>query len=295
MPQIKIAELPQKGHADSIKDTDLMILEDTVDTYKVLVKDLKIVFSADEKINAMRANLENQIKNVQKQVDNLTTKYDKSIGNLEGQYATVTQDITDVKKKMQTLQQSQLQLETSVSNLDQKTTENANNITDLFSKYATQDRDISNLKSAVKNHSDQIAIMGQTLAANSTDISALQTRCTNIENNINVISGTLQKNIDNLRSDLTSYADTLYDRCIKYIDYYHHIHENPPNFDEPYNEKSNTTVAYIMPVGAIYETMDKDYDPNDHLPGSWYFCGLGTATETSNMKQVQYYTWTRVK
>lgn len=295
MPQIKIAELPQKGHADGIKDTDLMILEDTVDTYKVLVKDLKIVFSADEKINAMRANLENQIKNVQKQVDNLTTKYDKSIGNLEGQYATVTQDITDVKKKMQTLQQSQLQLETSVSNLDQKTTENANNITDLFSKYATQDRDISNLKSAVKNHSDQIAIMGQTLTTNSADISALQTRCTNIENNINVISGTLQKNIDNLRSDLTSYADTLYDRCIKYIDYYHHIHENPPNFDEPYNEKSNTTVAYIMPVGAIYETMDKDYDPNDHLPGSWYFCGLGTATETSNMKQVQYYTWTRVK
>ena len=295
MPQIKIAELPQKGYADGIKDTDLMILEDTVDTYKVLVKDLKIVFSADEKINAMRANLENQIKNVQKQVDNLTTKYDKSIGNLEGQYATVTQDITDVKKKMQTLQQSQLQLETSVSNLDQKTTENANNITDLFSKYATQDRDISNLKSTVKNHSDQIAIMGQTLATNSADISALQTRCTNIENNINVISGTLQKNIDNLRSDLTTYADTLYDRCIKYIDYYHHIHENPPNFDEPYNEKSNTTVAYIMPVGAIYETMDKDYDPNDHLPGSWYFCGLGTATETSNMKQVQYYTWTRVK
>lgn len=295
MPQIKIAELPQKGHADGIKDTDLMILEDTVDTYKVLVKDLKIVFSADEKITAMRTNLENQIKNVQKQVDNLTTKYDKSISNLEGQYATVNQDITDVKKKMQALQQSQLQLETSVSNLDQKTTQNANNITDLFSKYATQDRDISNLKSTVKNHSDQIAIMGQTLNTNSADISALQTRCTNIENNINVISGTLQKNIDNLRSDLTTYADTLYDRCIKYIDYYHHIHENPPNFDEPYNEKSNTTVAYIMPVGAIYETMDKDYDPNDHLPGSWYFCGLGTATETSNMKQVQYYTWTRVK
>ena len=295
MPQIKIAELPQKGHADGIKDTDLMILEDTIDTYKVLVKDLKIVFSADEKITAMRTNLENQINNVQKQVDNLTTKYDKSISNLEGQYATVNQDITDVKKKMQALQQSQLQLETSVSNLDQKTTQNANNITDLFSKYATQDRDISNLKSIVKSHSDQIAIMGQTLTTNSADISALQTRCTNIENNINVISGTLQKNIDNLRSDLTTYADTLYDRCIKYIDYYHHIHENPPNFDEPYNEKSNTTVAYIMPVGAIYETMDKDYDPNDHLPGSWYFCGLGTATETSNMKQVQYYTWTRVK
>lgn len=295
MPQIKIAELPQKGHADGIKDTDLMILEDTIDTYKVLVKDLKIVFSADEKITAMRTNLENQIKNVQKQVDNLTTKYDKSISNLEGQYATVNQDITDVKKKMQALQQSQLQLETSVSNLDQKTTQNANNITDLFSKYATQDRDISNLKSTVKNHSDQIAIMGQILTTNSADISALQTRCTNIENNINVISGTLQKNIDNLGSDLTTYADTLYDRCIKYIDYYHHIHENPPNFDEPYNESSNTTVAYIMPVGAIYETMDKDYDPNDHLPGSWYFCGLGTATETSNTKQVQYYTWTRVK
>ena len=272
-----------------------MILEDTIDTYKVLVKDLKIVFSADEKITAMRANLENQIKNVQKQVDNLTTKYDKSISNLEGQYATVNQDITDVKKKMQVLQQSQLQLETSVSNLDQKTTQNANNITDLFSKYATQDRDISNLKSTVKNHSDQIAIMGQTLTTNSDNISALQTRCADIENSITVVNGTLQKNIDNLRSDLTTYADTLYDRCIKYIDYYHHIHENPPNFDEPYNEKSNTTVAYIMPVGAIYETMDKDYDPNDHLPGSWYFCGLGTATETSNMKQVQYYTWTRVK
>lgn len=295
MPQIKIAELPQKGHADGIKDTDLMILEDTIDTYKVLVKDLKIVFSADEKITAMRTNLENQINNVQKQVDNLTTKYDKSISNLEGQYATVNQDITDVKKKMQALQQSQLQLETSVSNLDQKTTQNANNITDLFSKYATQDRDISNLKSTVKNHSDQIAIMGQTLTTNSDNISALQTRCADIENSITVVNGTLQKNIDNLRSDLTTYADALYDRCIKYIDYYHHIHENPPNFDEPYNEGSNTTVAYIMPVGAIYETMDKDYDPNDHLPGSWYFCGLGTATETSNMKQVQYYTWTRVK
>ena len=295
MPQIKIAELPQKGYADGIKDTDLMILEDTVDTYKVLIKDLKIVLSADEKINALRTNLENQIKNVQNQVDNLTTKYDKSISNLEGQYDTVNQDITDVKKKMQTLQQSQLQLETNVKNLDEKASQNASDISDLMSKCASHDHDISNLKSEVESHNTQIADMGQTLANNSADILALKERCTNIENSITIANGTLQKNIDNLRSDLTSYADTLYDRCIKYIDYYHHIHENPPNFDEPYNEKSDTTAAYIMPVGSIYETMDRDYNPNDHLPGSWYFCGLGTATETSSMKQIQYYTWTRTK
>lgn len=295
MPQIKIAELPEKGYASDIKDTDLLILEDTVDTYKTTVKDLKLVFSADEKLNALRKNIASQIDNMQKQVDNFTTKYDKDISALKGQYASVNDDITSVKNKMGELQQDQLLLDTKVSNIDSRVTQNTTNISDLFSKYAVQDRDISNLKSTVESHTNQLTAMGQTLTQNTNDIYALQSRCTNIEASITSVSGTLQKNIDNLRTDLTSYADTLYDKCIQYIDYYHHIHENPPNFDEPYNEKSSSTVAYIMPVGAIYETMDKTYDPNDHLPGSWYFCGLGTATEVSNMKQVQYYTWTRVK
>lgn len=295
MPQIKIAELPQKSYSDGFKDTDLMIVEDEKDTYKSTMKDLKILFSADEKINALRTNLEGQINNLKNQVNNLTNKYDTAIDKLNSQYASVNIDITDVKKKMQTLQQAQLQLETIVKNLSDKATQNANNIADLFTKYAAQAQDISNLKSTVANHTTQITEMRQTLTDHTTRINALANKCTNIESNLASATGTLQKNIDNLRTDLTKYADTLYDHCIQYIDYYHHIHENPPNFDEPWNERDNSTVAYMMPVGAIYETMDKNYDPNDHLPGSWYFCGLGTATETSSMNQVQYYTWTRVK
>lgn len=295
MPQIKIAELPQKGHSDNIKDTDIMILEDIYDTYKTSIKDLKLVFSADEKIKALRTNLENQILDLEKQINKLSTKYDKNINNLEGQYATIIQDITDVKKKMQILQQSQLQLETIIKNLDDKASQNASNISDLFSKYAAQSKDISTLKSLTNSHSEQINDMGQILTTNSDYIRTLQSKCIDLENTITVVNGTLQKNINNLRTDLTNYANTLYDKCIKYIDYYHHIHENPPNFDEPYSDKDNSTVSYIMPVGSIYETMDQNYDPNDHLPGSWYFCGLGTATETTNMRQVQYYTWTRTK
>ena len=295
MPQIKIAELPQKGYSDNIKDTDIMVLEDTYNTCKTSIKDLKLVFSADEKIKALRTNLENQILDIEQQINTLSTKYDKNINNLEGQYATINQDITDVKKKMQILQQSQLQLENIVNNLDEKATNNAKSISDLLSKYASQAKDINTLKSLTDSHSTQITDMGQTLTSNSADIRTLQTKCTNLENTIALVNGTLQKNIDNLRTDLTNYADTLYDKCIKYIDYYHHIHENPPNFDEPQGEKDNSSVSYIMPVGAIYETMDQDYDPNDHFPGSWYFCGLGTATEITNMKQVQYYTWTRTK
>lgn len=295
MPQIKIAELPQKGYSDNIKDTDIMILEDIYDTYKTSIKDLKLVFSADEKIKALKTNLENQILDIEQQINKLSTKYDKNINNLEGQYATINQDITDVKKKMQILQQSQLQLETIIKNLDDKASQNASNISDLFSKYAAQSKDISTLKSLTNSHSEQINDMGQTLTTNSDYIRTLQSKCIDLENTITVVNGTLQKNINNLRTDLTNYANTLYDKCIKYIDYYHHIHENPPNFDEPYSDKDNSTVSYIMPVGSIYETMDQNYDPNDHLPGSWYFCGLGTATETTHMRQVQYYTWTRTK
>lgn len=295
MPQIKIAELPQKGYSDNIKDTDMMILEDIYDTYKTSIKDLKLVFSADEKIKALRTNLENQILDIEQQINKLSTKYDKNINNLEGQYATINQDITDVKKKMQILQQSQLQLETIIKNLDDKASQNASNISDLFSKYAAQSKDISTLKSLTNSHSEQINDMGQTLTTNSDYIRTLQSKCIDLENTITVVNGTLQKNINNLRTDLTNYTNTLYDKCTKYIDYYHHIHENPPNFDEPYSDKDNSTVSYIMPVGSIYETMDQNYDPNDHLPGSWYFCGLGTATETTHMRQVQYYTWTRTK
>lgn len=295
MLQIKISELPQKGFKDGINDTDIMIIEDTADTKKISIKDLKLIFSADEKLSALRSNLENQIDETKKQVNDFSTRFDDELSTIKGQYSSINQDIADVKKKMSTLQQSQLQIENQVDVFSDNVSKNTSNITDLFSKYAAQNKDIVTLKDTVENHAVQISSMSQTLQSNTSDIRDIGSKCLSLESRLDSVSSTLQRNIDNLNESLINYADSLYDRCIKYIDYYHHIHENPPNFDEPYSEMTNPTVSYILPVGAIFQTKDKDYDPNDHLPGSWYFCGLGTATETDTMTQVQFYTWTRVK
>ena len=79
-----------------------------------------------------------------------------------------------------------------------------------------------------------------------------------------------------------------------YIDYYHHIHEFPPNFDEPY--KGDPMVArYIHPVGTIFETQDPDFKPEKWFPGTWKFIGTGASMDEEGNRVLDYYTYVRIE
>ena len=86
----------------------------------------------------------------------------------------------------------------------------------------------------------------------------------------------------------------MYDQIMLYIDFYHHIHEFPPNFDEPY--KGDPMVArYIHPVGTIYESHDREFNPNKWFPGTWKFAGTGASMDKDGKRVVDYYTWIRIE
>ena len=52
MPVIKIKELPQKQYPE-IKSTDIMVIEDSDDTYQITVEALMLFFSNDEKLQSI--------------------------------------------------------------------------------------------------------------------------------------------------------------------------------------------------------------------------------------------------
>ena len=68
MPVIKIKELPQKQYPE-IKSTDIMVIEDSDDTYQITVEALMLFFSNDEKLQSIINRVEEIYKELDKAID----------------------------------------------------------------------------------------------------------------------------------------------------------------------------------------------------------------------------------
>ena len=293
MPVIKIKELPSKQYSE-IKETDLMIIEDTSDTKQITIEALRLFFSSDNKLQAMNNRIE--------EIYNELTNY------LEGAIKEITQDNENLDSRLTNLFEDHERTKQQVGKIREDLTDAQNDIIEIQEHLTTHDTQIKNLQDITAEHEKEITRLQQESADYEDRISKLEEDnnknkqdIADIKQNIVDFKSEMAREIKRLDDRITQintenheYTDTAYDNLMKYIDYYHHVHENPPNFDEPY--KGDPMVAnYIHPVGTIFETNDPAFEPQKWFPGTWKYVGCGASMDANGDRIVDYYTYIRIE
>ena len=257
--QVKIKELPSKSFAE-ITDDDIMVIEDSSDTKQIPVSALKLFFSSDNKLNALSTKLDSKFEELQ----NMITRLNQEIGSgndaLDRRITNLYNDHESTKQRLGALKEDVVDVQNHISEMDKH--------------FETVDSQIKALQELTAAHIKQ-------------SIKDLDKKFTD------EVARLDKQDEENKESNI-QYSDQLYEDCMKYIDYYHHIHTNPPNFDEPY--KGDPIVAnYIHPVGTIYTTSDPEFNPGEWFPGAWKYVGVGAAYNDDMTSRIDYYTYIRMK
>lgn len=280
----KLKELPVKTQ-DTIQDTDIMVVEDEYDTKQATIRDLKILFSSDKKIELLREYLDNTISELQKSTDTalseLTSKYNEVLSlyqNAQSAISTLSDRFTELQKHMNTI-------DDDVDDLQNTTSQHTKSIDTINTNISNIKTTLQNYKKLIDTNTNNITSIDKTVTANKNEydsfVKAYNTTIEEIKHDI--------IRLDNdITNSNTSYSNSLkdtYDTIMKYIDYYHHIHTHPPNFDNPPSDPDNP--ATELPVGSVFVTVLKDFTPNGILSGMWEMAGTSIAT-VDNDELIQY-------
>lgn len=252
MPEIRIKNLPEKQYSD-IDETNIMILEDNKDTMKVSIKNLKLLFSADEKINNLRTELKKYIEkstntfntntsNMQKVVNEYTAKVDSlysdheqtkaRLGDLQEQYVKLSDSITKLQQNVKTLQSDN--------------SSNTKVIQSILTRLDTLETDNTANKKSIQTINKKNTEQDSSITTIQKDLSATK-------ESYNQQIKDILNSITNNKQVASDYAEQLYNDAITFIDYYHHIHDTPPNWDDPYSDPATVTHKKLMEQIASLE------------------------------------------
>jgi hypothetical protein len=193
---------------------------------------------------------------------------------------TLSTKISDVEDELTALTNRVTSTENRLTSVENTSSNNTSRISTLEKDNTTNKSDIVNIKSKDSEQDEQI----------STITSSLSSLTNKVDENISRIDETATTNSTTAKN----YSDKLYDQIMEYIDYYHHIHTNPPNFDEPY-AGDPITGSYVYPVGTVYETIDADFDPATQYPGSWKFIGITYIKDSDANVVAEKYMYVRIQ
>lgn len=291
--QIKIKELPSKEYVE-ISDTDIMVIEDSSDTKQIPVSALKLFFSSDSKIKAISDKLDTNLEQIRQTLEQLRNSINSSDDALAQRVTNLYNDHEATKRRLGKLTEDVVDVQNHIKDLDVHFTKVDSQINALQTLTATHSSQIKSLQDTTSDHEKRLVALKKDDAINKTDIANIKKAIKDLNDRITQEITRLDKaDTDNKKSNI-EYSDRLYNDAMKYIDYYHHIHTNPPNFDEPY--KGDPIVAnYIHPVGTIYTTSDPDFDPNEWFPGAWKYVGVGASYNNDMTNRIDYYTYIRMK
>ena len=189
MPVIKIKELPVKEFKD-INLTDIMVIEDTVDTYQITVEDLKLLFSSDEKMQQIYESLSGKFNNLADELAKLSTHVDDEYERLDTKYNNLFEDHERTKEILGKVREDLVDAQ--------------NDIIEINKHLDLVDSEIKELQNASADHENRIVALEKDNATNKANIKALQT-----DNEKN------KKDIAKLQEDLTALTnkvDTEVDR-----------------------------------------------------------------------------------
>ena len=261
---IKIKDLPRILHAN-IANEDLMPIDCSGGTYSITVGELLVIFSADNKILALQDK-------IQKALVTMSEQFEKNLTELANALDTVRMQVTgqgewqeQAKTQIMAIQKSVADLEASVSG-NTKSIENINSsILEISAKLSEHLEQYNTLKELVDAHTESIDQI-------ESDIAAIPSIDQALDEYIELTNKTieeLKKSDTTNKSDILKTIDEKYDDIMKYIDYYHHCEETPPNFDEPYYWEKEL-VGYCYPIHSLYHTTEQDWDPQNYrIPGEW--------------------------
>ena len=282
MPVIKIKELPKKQLTE-IQSTDIMVIEDSTDTYQIPIEDLRLFFSNDEKLQSIINKVDEIYSELDNKIDDAIKDFDTTNNDFESRLTNlfeIREELTDAQNDIVEIQEHLKNNDTSIADIEEVLKDHSNRIETLEEKTA--------------DHEDRITLLENDNATNKTDIANLQAEVTQFKQDMATEIKRLDDRITSINTENHEYTDKAYDNLMLYIDYYHHVHEFPPNFDEPY--KGDPMVArYIHPVGTIFETGDPNFDPTKWFPGTWEFKGTGASMDEEGNRVVDYYTWQRIE
>lgn len=293
MPTIKIKELPKKQYSE-INPTDIMVIEDTSDTKQITVEQLQLFFSSDEKLQAIIDQMEKEFAEIKKYInDHLKDVIDKD-EELEARLNNLFEDHERTKQQVGRIQEDLVDAQNNIIEIFKRLNRLDSEVSNIQQIIADHEKRIAKEEEISKDHEKRIVVLEQDNRTNKDNISELQTDLNNFKVYVKNEIDRLDEKIDKINKENHEYTDRMYDQIMMYIDYYHHIHEFPPNFDEPY--KGDPMVArYIHPVGTIYESHDREFNPNKWFPGTWKFAGTGASMDKDGKRVVDYYTWIRIE
>lgn len=293
MPVIKIKELPVKKYSE-LDPTDLMVLEDTSDTKQITIDQLKLFFSSDDKIQAITEHFEELIDKLDNKLDDhikdctgINEEFESKLSNLFEDHERTKQQVGDIQEQLIDAQNDIEDIKEHLNGVD-------SDILDLQEKVADHEKRIAANEKALADHEKRIKALESDNATNKDNIAKLQQDLKNLSDHVDSEIKRLDDRITQINTENHEYTDKAYDNLMLYIDYYHHVHEFPPNFDEPY--KGDPMVArYIHPVGTIFETQDPDFRPEKWFPGTWKFVGTGASIDEEGNRVLDYYTYVRLE
>ena len=293
MPVIKIKELPSKQLTE-IQSTDIMVIEDSTDTYQITVEALRLFFSNDKKLQSIIKKVDEIYDELDNRIDDAIKDFTESNNDFEARLTNLFEDHERTKEQLGKIREELTDAQNDISEIQDHLKNNDTSITDIQEVLKDHSDRISKLEETSDDHEDRITVLEADNETNKTNIVNLQSEVTQFKQEMADEIKRLDDRITSINTENHEYTDKAYDNLMLYIDYYHHVHEFPPNFDEPY--KGDPMVArYIHPVGTIFETGDPNFDPTKWFPGTWEFKGTGASMDEEGNRVVDYYTWQRIE
>ena len=293
MPVIKIKELPKKQLTE-IQSTDIMVIEDSTDTYQIPIEDLRLFFSNDEKLQSIINKVDEIYSELDNKIDDAIKDFDTTNNDFESRLTNIFEDHERTKQQLGKIREELTDAQNDIVEIQEHLKNNDTSIVDIEEVLKDHSNRIETLEEKIADHEDRITLLENDNATNKTDIANLQAEVTQFKQDMATEIKRLDDRITSINTENHEYTDKAYDNLMLYIDYYHHVHEFPPNFDEPY--KGDPMVArYIHPVGTIFETGDPNFNPTKWFPGTWEFKGTGASMDEEGNRIVDYYTWQRIE
>lgn len=293
MPVVKIKELPVKTNAE-LESTDIMVIEDTSDTKQITIEQLRLFFSNDSKLQAISDSLQRSIDELDDKLDSHIKSCDDVYDDLGSRLNNLFEDHERTKKQVGDIQEQLVDAQNDIKEIYSHLDKVDSQISELQETVADHEKRITANEEKLADHEDRIAALEKDNEINKQNISQLQQDLKDLSDHVDSEIERLDNRITQVNTENHEYTDKAYDNLMLYIDYYHHVHEYPPNFDEPY--KGDPMVArYIHPVGTIFETQDPDFEPQKWFPGTWKFVGTGASLDEDGNRILDYYTYVRLE
>lgn len=293
MPVVKIHELPVKKYSE-LNPTDIMVLEDTSDTKQITIEQLKLFFSSDDKLQATIEYLEGLYNGLNDELDKHISECDGLNEDFESRLSNLFEDHERTKAQIGDIQEQLVDAQNDIKDIQKHLTDNDSKILELQQTVADHEERLTENETKLADHEERLVALEADNETNKANISQLQQDLKTLSDHVDEEIKKLNDRITQINTENHEYTDKAYDNIMLYIDYYHHIHEFPPNFDEPY--KGDPMVArYIHPVGTIFETQDPDFKPEKWFPGTWKFIGTGASMDEEGNRVLDYYTYVRIE